>query len=119
MTLIAVSISVNDLEHPEAFLEQAMQAKSQGAGLVEWRIDGLENLHECVGALSSLVAESPMPSIVTCRSSAEGGDWNGAELQRAELLAALCQQPIPPRATTTTPDENRDKSVRKSCRKCV
>ncbi len=97
MTLIAVSISVNDLDHPEGFLEQAMRAKSQGAGLVEWRIDGLENLHECIGPLSLLVAESPMPSIVTCRSSTEGGGWDGAELERAELLAALCQQAIPPR----------------------
>ncbi|MDG2053201.1 MAG: type I 3-dehydroquinate dehydratase [Phycisphaerales bacterium] len=97
MTLIAVSIPVRNLECPEGLIEQARRAQSQGAGLVEWRIDTLTDPQAGLEALSSLLAESPIPSIITCRSAAEGGDWQGSDQERGTLLKTLCEQAVPPR----------------------
>jgi 3-dehydroquinate dehydratase type I len=75
MTLVAVPIEVEDPRDVATALEQAQQAKSGGADLVEFRIDVLVEHAEGVTAARRLVQESPLPVLLTCRSDAEGGSW--------------------------------------------
>lgn len=92
------------LEAPGA-LEDAREAKRRGADLVEWRIDAAchaaldPNVSEvCVAALRMLVNESPLPCILTCRVAAEGGDFEGSELDRMAVLRRLvAETATPPR----------------------
>lgn len=78
-TLICVPIFVQD--EPQAAAD-ALAARDSGADLVEFRIDGfftgaqgpqgaLDELQ--VKAILRLVAQSPLPCIVTCRAAAEAG----------------------------------------------
>ena len=49
--------------------------------MVEWRCDGLASREgaDAANAIARLVRESPLPSIVTVRSSDEGGACSLAE----------------------------------------
>ncbi len=94
MTLVCVPIMVDD---PEAALADARVAKDAGADLVELRIDsyfpGSEGDSEDrlrVETLRSLIADCPLPVILTCRSAEEGGDYDGDEVDRVSLLEKLC-----------------------------
>jgi 3-dehydroquinate dehydratase/shikimate dehydrogenase len=79
MTLIAVPIFVQELASAHA---RAAIAAERGADLVEYRID-LFNEPEQVGRL---VADSPLPCIITCRPTWEGGEFDGDEQSRISLL---------------------------------
>ena len=59
-----------------------------GADLLEIRIDGLSQ-EECNDKLPKLLSDSPIPTIVTCRSVAEGGMFDGSEEERTELYLSL------------------------------
>lgn len=89
MTLVAVPIEVEDPRDVATALEQAQQAKSGGADLVEFRIDVLVEHAEGVTAARRLVQESPLPVLLTCRSDAEGGAWRGEETDRVSFLEAV------------------------------
>lgn len=52
--------------------------------------------HSIVASIASLVADSPLPVIVTCRTAAEGGAWSGDDADRASLYRALADAPHPP-----------------------
>lgn len=93
-TLVCVPIPVDDIERA---LADANQAKLLGADLVELRIDsyfpgseGDEEDTRRVAELQGLIAECPLPVILTCRSAAEGGDYDGDEADRVCLLEKLC-----------------------------
>ncbi len=92
MTLLTVPITVHD--RPAA-LADAARAAALGADLVEYRIDTfVDDLDD----IQQLVAESPLPCIVTCRPTWEGGDYDGDEMHRISLLehAGLGDQGITP-----------------------
>ena len=93
-TLVCVPIQVDDIE---LALADANQAKLLGADLVELRIDsyfpGSEGDEEDafrLEKLRSLIADCPLPVILTCRSAEEGGDYDGDEADRVSMLEKLC-----------------------------
>lgn len=65
-----------------------------GADLLEIRIDGLE---DAASALPDLLARSPIPTIVTCRSVSEGGMFEGEEEERVALYRIATASGHPPR----------------------
>lgn len=98
-TLVCVPIVVRD---PESALADARQAKASGADLVEYRIDQFfsgtaanttdspDGLAAEERAILRLVAESPLPCIVTCRPEGpEGGDYDGPDEARITLFERL------------------------------
>lgn len=88
-TLICVPLRVRDVE---SSIADAQLARDHGADLVEWRIDELFTtlaLDDVAQATTRLVQESPLPSIVTCRSAREGGAFDGSPQDLALLLGAL------------------------------
>ncbi|MCA9273368.1 MAG: type I 3-dehydroquinate dehydratase [Phycisphaerales bacterium] len=93
-TLVCVPITVLEID---AALADANQAKLLGADIVELRIDsyfpGSEGDAEDtlrLNELKRLIAECPLPVILTCRSATEGGDYDGDEADRVSLLEKLC-----------------------------
>ena len=93
MSLVCVPITVHDLAPA---LADAHAARDGGADLVEFRID------ECFSGngdeaeerlLHALIADSPLPCIVTCRSVAEGGSYDGDEMERVSMLERLVLAP--------------------------
>ncbi len=67
-------------------------ARDQGADLVEFRIDEFFNGsgdEQETKAVVRLVAESPLPCIVTCRVVSEGGGYDGDEMERVALYERL------------------------------
>ncbi len=82
MTFICVAIQIEESRIFEA-LEEAKSAKTRGAHMVEWRIDDIAHLPDLV---DEIINKSPMPCIVTCRSSTEGGSFDGLESDRAAIL---------------------------------
>jgi 3-dehydroquinate dehydratase/shikimate dehydrogenase len=87
--LLCVPIMVHD---EAAALADAEAARDAGADLVEFRIDevfsgsGDENETKLV---LRLVAGSPLPCIVTCRSAAEGGGYDGDDMERVSVYERL------------------------------
>ncbi|MEO1584458.1 MAG: type I 3-dehydroquinate dehydratase [Planctomycetota bacterium] len=94
MTLVCVPIMVDDIG---IALADARTANDTGADIVELRIDsyfpGSEGDSEDrlrIESLRGLIAECPLPVILTCRSAEEGGDYDGDEVDRVSLLEKLC-----------------------------
>lgn len=88
------------VEEVHAALADAGAARSAGADLVEYRIDSLfhgEGDAEGEAGAVRLVRESPLPCIVTCRSSAEGGSYDGDDSARVSLYEKLGTLDHPPR----------------------
>lgn len=81
MTRLCVSIHVETL--PQA-LRDALSAAEGGADLVELRIDLLQDPEE----VRRLVRECPLPCIVTCRPTSEGGLCDLSDQERIPLLEA-------------------------------
>lgn len=93
MTLLCVPILIRD---PELALSEAQNAQKAGADIVEFRIDEFfdPSLAEAdpdrqEREIARLVRESPLPCIVTCRSSKEGGGYSGSEDERISLYERL------------------------------
>lgn len=101
-TLLCVPIMV---DNPHEALDDALLARAKGAELVEYRIDSYfkgdnDDAGANWGGVEMLVAESPLPCIITCRPAWEGGQYDGTEEARLALfehLAALDHPPGPPR----------------------
>lgn len=96
-TLVCVPIIVRDTD---SALADAQTARSMGADLVEYRIDqfftgapgtnGPDGLAAEEKAILRIVAESPLPCIVTCRPEGpEGGDYDGPDDARIALFERL------------------------------
>lgn len=83
MTRLTVPITVHD--RPTA-LADAARAAEMGADLVEYRLDTFCPPEVEVQEIQQLVAESPLPCIVTCRPTWEGGDYDGDEMHRISLI---------------------------------
>jgi 3-dehydroquinate dehydratase / shikimate dehydrogenase len=94
-TLLCVPITVHDEDQSAA---DARDAKAGGADLVEFRVDevfagDLEapagGPHPAVLMIERLLTDCPLPCIVTCRSSREGGGYDGDDADRVSLYERL------------------------------
>lgn len=76
------------LEKP---LENSKKAAEKGADILEIRLDllGIRNPERAAEVIREIKAETGLPIIVTSRSGAEGGKWDGKEEDRTELLINL------------------------------
>jgi 3-dehydroquinate dehydratase/shikimate dehydrogenase len=81
MTLLCVASFVDSVAR--AHRDAAVAAES-GADIMEYRIDRLREAHD----VQELVRRSPLPCIVTCRPTDEGGHSDLPETQRGRLLSA-------------------------------
>src|SRR5438309_9509011 len=80
------------VREPESALAQAASARDAAADLVEFRIDEClsgSGEEQEIKAVVRLVAESPLPCIVTCRTADEGGAYDGDEDARVSLFERL------------------------------
>lgn len=59
-----------------------------GIDAVELRVDLLDPVSRTPGVVAEFVRSSPVPVLVTCRSQAEGGDFDGGDAGLRELLGA-------------------------------
>ncbi len=93
-TLLCVPMMVHDVD---LALLRAREAKDAGADLVEFRVDEL-----CSGetgeteTILGLVKDSPLPCIVTCRPTWEGGACDADDMTRVALFEALGTSNHPP-----------------------
>ncbi|KAK6140374.1 hypothetical protein DH2020_025885 [Rehmannia glutinosa] len=69
----------------EQMLIEMHQAKMQGADVVEIRLDCINNF-EPWRDLKLLLENKPIPVVVVCRSSWEGGQYKGDEQERLQAL---------------------------------
>jgi 3-dehydroquinate dehydratase/shikimate dehydrogenase len=89
LALVCVPITVHE---EAAALRDADLAKNAGADLVEFRIDeffsgsGDEREEKTI---LRLVAQSPLPCIITCRAASEGGQYDGDDTDRISLYERL------------------------------
>lgn len=94
-----------DADPIQAALDEALLARAKRADLVEFRIDRYFSGSEsgasgdldgdaadayAVASLRRLLAESPLPVILTCRPTWEGGDYDGDDADRVALFEKLC-----------------------------
>jgi 3-dehydroquinate dehydratase / shikimate dehydrogenase len=84
MTRLTVPIMVESQEQAHAL---AATGAEHGADMVEYRID---HFTEQKDSLAALVDASPLPCIITCRPTWEGGEYDGDESERASLFEAAC-----------------------------
>ena len=83
MTYLCVSILVRSLE--QAHSDAAVAAEA-GAEMIEYRVD--EIAEPDAMPIKALVQQSPLPCIVTCRPTWEGGQSSADDLDRIVNLAA-------------------------------
>lgn len=88
---VCTSITANRISEAQELLKEAQLAK---ADLVELRLDFLSDL-EPKEDLQILLKACPVPSIVTCRPSWEGGNFSGQESARLEILKQAIQLGAP------------------------
>ena len=77
MTYLAVAISATDTDDALTALHRV----TGRADLAELRLDLMQSFD-----LPRLLAERPLPMIVTCRPAREGGKWRGSEAERLAVL---------------------------------
>ena len=93
-TLLCAPMMVRDVDHA---LLRAREARDAGADLVEFRVDELVSGEPGEAELIlGLVAESPLPCIVTCRPTWEGGACDADDMTRVALFEALGLSDHPP-----------------------
>lgn len=95
--MIAVSIQVADPAHVGDAIDAAARAGSEGAHLVEWRVDALCEDEAGFRACRMLVEQAPLPCILTCRIAEEGGTFFGVEPDRVGLIRSLAEAEAVPR----------------------
>ncbi|MCQ1536453.1 type I 3-dehydroquinate dehydratase [Methanosarcina sp. KYL-1] len=76
---------------PEKPLETSKKAAELGADILEIRLDllGIRDLGLAAELVRKIKAETGLPVLITNRSPAEGGKWEGGEEERTGLLISL------------------------------
>ncbi|AAM07932.1 TPA: type I 3-dehydroquinate dehydratase [Methanosarcina acetivorans] len=102
------------LEKP---LETSKKAAEKGADILEVRLDllGIRNPESAAKIIREIKSETGLPVLVTNRSVAEGGKWEGKEVDRTELLVALLSLKDGPDAVDielSASREDRDKVIK-------
>jgi 3-dehydroquinate dehydratase/shikimate dehydrogenase len=90
MTKLAVSIMVQSLAQG---LADAARAAELGAELIEFRLD---QFTAKPSYLTELVQRAPLPCIITCRLTSEGGSYDGDDQSRIALLQQATAGPRKP-----------------------
>lgn len=73
-----------------AAAEQIRRALAEGATMIELRLDIMEGVADAdVPALRDIAAAAKVPVLLTLRSTAEGGHWDGSDMDRMSRLIAL------------------------------
>ncbi|MDC0292392.1 type I 3-dehydroquinate dehydratase [Candidatus Binatia bacterium] len=86
MSVVAVPITIAETSECDRGLKDGVRARDAGADLIEWRVDRLADDDRGPDTVERLIRESPLPSILTCRSADEGGAFEGTEAERVGLL---------------------------------
>lgn len=89
-TRLTAAIMVDSLEQG---LADAARAAEFGADLVEFRID---RFTDSADAVAQLVQRSPLPCILTCRPTWEGGEYAGDDATRLAILEQVLTSAHPP-----------------------
>ena len=97
MAFIAVSIPVSSPDDIDVAMAHAVESVEVGADLVEWRIDEWPEEDDSVSELSKLVDDGPAACILTVRSVAEGGAFEGSPDDLAEFILAMAEHGMRPR----------------------
>src|SRR3712207_5607792 len=84
MTHLCVAIFVKDLDRARSEMAQAAEA---GADVIELRVDHQPN----AAAVAEIIRSAPVPVIVTCRPTWEGGYSELEDDQRLALLGASAE----------------------------
>jgi 3-dehydroquinate dehydratase/shikimate dehydrogenase len=95
-TLVCVPIMADDVA---AALRDAEAARDLGADIVEFRVDRIFQGEGDVDGqrdVLRLPAQSPLPCIITCRPTYEGGEYDGDDAARISLFEALGASDTPP-----------------------
>ncbi len=70
--------------------EQIRRALADGATMIELRLDLMEGVADAdVPALREIAVAARVPVLLTLRSTAEGGHWDGSDMDRMSRLIAL------------------------------
>ena len=93
-TLLCVPLMVEQVDTARA---EAIRAAEHGADMIEYRVDQYFHTQDDTPEILRLVEESPLPCIVTCRPTWEGGHYEGSEEDRLALFQALGSSAHPPR----------------------
>lgn len=89
-TLVCVPIMVTD---EAAALRDAALARDAGADIVEFRVDDFfagAGDEEDAARVARLVSASPLPCILTCRPTWEGGHYDGDDDVRIAMFERAC-----------------------------
>lgn len=103
--LLCVPVLVESPEHVEDHLHDVGVAAELGATAVEWRVDPLADpsnplaASAGVQAVARLLADAPLPTILTCRGADEGGAAEIDDEDRADFLERLADRADAPRPT--------------------
>jgi 3-dehydroquinate dehydratase/shikimate dehydrogenase len=92
MSAIAVPITIASAAELNRGLRHGGLAQSGGADMIEWRVDKLAVQDTGPDTVESLVRQSPLPCILTCRSADEGGAFVGTEAERVGLIEQLASR---------------------------
>lgn len=88
-TLVCVPITVHD---DEAVIRDAQLAAVAGADLIELRMDEMfdgSDIEFAAKRIEAIIEASPLPVIVTCRASDEGGMYEGDENSRVAFYERI------------------------------
>lgn len=87
MTHLIASITADTAP---AAAEQVRRALADGATMIELRLDMMEGVADPdVPALREIAVAAKVPVLLTLRSTAEGGHWDGSDMDRMSRLIAL------------------------------
>ncbi len=92
-TLLCVPIMVNTIEQAHA---DAIRASEHGCDCIEYRTDAFYTNESDIDGLCALLADAPVPVILTCRPVWEGGHFEGDEAARLALFEAAVTHTHPP-----------------------
>ena len=98
MTRVCAPITVESIEGVTAALADAGEARLAGADLVEYRLDSMFTGEEPgeIDAAVRLADQTPLPCIMTCRPTWEGGEYDGEDTARIALFERLGTADRPP-----------------------
>lgn len=96
VSMLTVPIEVTTPDDAAAAVEAAQAASRAGADLIEWRLDSVVGLDGAGPCMATLLRDTSIESVLTCRSVQEGGSYQGGDEDLAlwcNEIATLSEQP--------------------------
>jgi 3-dehydroquinate dehydratase/shikimate dehydrogenase len=94
VTIIAVPIAVHDAADLGEAIDAANAAVTGGADLIEWRLDAMADAPSSL--MATLIRDIDVGSLLTLRSTAEGGGFGGSDDELAEWIGRVAALECPP-----------------------